>query len=350
MSSEERLIASFRAFDLNNDGVITQDEFVTVLMRPNKRSQPLTLEEAQALFREVDANGDGHVSIEEFGRKWFAEEQRVATAPRAKKTYIQGGVHREYVIEDDAVLAVQEALEAQVFPLYCDLKSAFDDIDTNRNGLLCTPEFAAALERFGFDLTDDQIALLASKYDADGNGQIDYEEFERALGRPVPRRGVVWADEVEVMGGAPAEVRRAHGVAAADGVRSAEGGRPGGGRAPPAPPAPPPAPPPSGGAPPAAAQLDSASLAQVAGIEASLRTRLEDKYRTMREAFRAVDADSSHDIDAAEFGAILKRVHVQVASHAPPLPSDLRVHVRLPPTHFELLAHSARLASPSDLT
>ena len=59
------LLAAFRELDASGDGLIARAKFVDVLSRPLPgRPTPLTLSEAEMLFRQVDAVGNGSVDYE----------------------------------------------------------------------------------------------------------------------------------------------------------------------------------------------------------------------------------------------------------------------------------------------
>ena len=76
------------------------------------------------------------------------------------------------------------------------LRKAFKDIDADNSGTIEMPEFLRALERFGLHTSTtglkggrggvDDIAVRAlfESFDADGNGYLDYAEFEEKLLQP----------------------------------------------------------------------------------------------------------------------------------------------------------------------
>ena len=103
MPSAQDLIRSFRSFDLNNDGVITRDEFVQVLMRPTPGGHPLPLELVDQMFRDADRDGDGLVPLEEFATVWAGEQVSTAREEARRK-------------EQEIEMAVRGALSVQVSP------------------------------------------------------------------------------------------------------------------------------------------------------------------------------------------------------------------------------------------
>ena len=68
-SAKAELIKAFNAFDLNKDGVVSEEELIRILMRPTEDGNQLDKETAKSMinsFESYDKNGDGVLSIEEF--------------------------------------------------------------------------------------------------------------------------------------------------------------------------------------------------------------------------------------------------------------------------------------------
>ena len=64
LTSQDKLQAAFRMFDKDGSGIITADEIREVLQFGG--TQTMTAEEVDQIIFEVDANGDGEISFEEF--------------------------------------------------------------------------------------------------------------------------------------------------------------------------------------------------------------------------------------------------------------------------------------------
>jgi len=61
--TKERLIEAFKMFDKNSNGSITPDEIKFVLEGGKSNIPPAVID---AIIRQVDENGDGAISFEEF--------------------------------------------------------------------------------------------------------------------------------------------------------------------------------------------------------------------------------------------------------------------------------------------
>ena len=72
MATPKGIRDAFRAFDKDHDGKISRAEMVEYLTRGNAN---MTEAQAGAKFDEVDANGDGEVSCEEFVKAWSSVKE-----------------------------------------------------------------------------------------------------------------------------------------------------------------------------------------------------------------------------------------------------------------------------------
>ena len=59
------------------------------------------------------------------------------------------------------------------------VRATFEELDLNGDGEVSKREFKDGLKQMSFRFNDKKIKKLTKKLDSDGNGAIDYEEFER---------------------------------------------------------------------------------------------------------------------------------------------------------------------------
>ncbi|KAF0774462.1 hypothetical protein AaE_001838, partial [Aphanomyces astaci] len=75
------------------------------------------------------------------------------------------------------------------------LKAIFEDIDDDGSGHVTRMELGDALSGMGLPLTSGQIKCLVDEYDLNGDGKIQYDEFAKALSKPVDGSGNSSSDE-----------------------------------------------------------------------------------------------------------------------------------------------------------
>ncbi len=160
--------------DRNDDDQVTLSEF---LQYDPKR--PLS---THGQFRVRDRNDDGRLSLEEFleplrGTPWFDSAQR---------NFVKCDVN------DDGFLSEREfAMTPARKP---DARALFAGLDQNQDGRLDEQEFAA------FALTEGERARRRREFrrkDADGDGGLTLEEFERPVARSQAGAGRRVGEDVE---------------------------------------------------------------------------------------------------------------------------------------------------------
>lgn len=127
----------FKKFDVNGDGKICSSELGSML---GSLGQPANEEELQNMIREVDADGDGFISLEEF------------------------------IELNTKGIDSAEALE--------NLKDAFSVFDIDGNGSISAEELQKVLQSLGDDCSVAECRKMIGGVDSDGDGQIDFEEFK----------------------------------------------------------------------------------------------------------------------------------------------------------------------------
>ena len=59
------------------------------------------------------------------------------------------------------------------------IRERFHQADTNGNGRLTPKEFKKLLHKFGIEMTEENLQILISRFDVDGDGEIDLNEFRK---------------------------------------------------------------------------------------------------------------------------------------------------------------------------
>ncbi|KAJ7942882.1 Calcium-binding protein [Quillaja saponaria] len=127
----------FKRFDVNGDGRISSSELGSIM---GSLGQPATEEELQGMIREVDADGDGYIDLNEF------------IELNTK------GVDSDEVLEN--------------------LKDAFSVFDIDGNGSITAEELNMVLKSLGDECSVAECRKMISGVDSDGDGMIDFEEFK----------------------------------------------------------------------------------------------------------------------------------------------------------------------------
>lgn len=151
--------ATFQAWDADGGGTIERDELAAVM---KKLSPQWGAREIDTLMSQIDTDGDGHISFDEFAN-WL-------TNPQAKKTLHEDGWFGE-------------------FDLKSVLKPLWDVFDRNGDGHLVMDEFADSFSivvnclKIDPSARDEPLSIgehfesIFKVADQDGSGEIDFEEF-----------------------------------------------------------------------------------------------------------------------------------------------------------------------------
>ncbi|XP_062569936.1 calmodulin-like isoform X1 [Saccostrea cucullata] len=126
----------FEKADVNGDGAVSIEELKDILTV--EYNQTLSDREVAEMFSDIDKNGDGQITKEEFLSEMMKKERRTA------------------------------------------VEEAFQKIDKNGDGKLAKDEVAAAMREIGH-FTDEEIDKLIKKADKNNDGVIDRAEFEKEV-------------------------------------------------------------------------------------------------------------------------------------------------------------------------
>lgn len=142
MDDEVRKI--FNKFDKNGDGKISSAELKEMLLTLGSKT---TSEEVSRMMAEIDKNGDGYIDLKEFAEFHFSDDGKDG-----------GDVTKE-------------------------LRDAFDLYDLDKNGVISASELHSVLKKLGEKCSLSDCRRMISSVDADGDGNVNFEEFKKMMTR-----------------------------------------------------------------------------------------------------------------------------------------------------------------------
>ncbi|KAI3682352.1 hypothetical protein L1987_82280 [Smallanthus sonchifolius] len=136
------LVQAFRIMDADGDGRITRSELEALLSRIGG-SEPISPEELSLMLNEIDSDGDGSISLQEFG-----------------------------------------VISSAFGPPSCDdeLRGAFEFFDTDHDGMITADELFAVFKSIGDGrCTLEDCRRMISSVDKNGDGFVCFEDFTRMM-------------------------------------------------------------------------------------------------------------------------------------------------------------------------
>nr|XP_043635989.1 squidulin [Erigeron canadensis] len=136
------MMQAFRFIDKDDDGKITKAELEAILNRIGG-SEPQIHDELTIMLSEIDRDGDGIITLEEFG-----------------------------------------AISAAFGPPSCDteLKDVFEFFDTDKDGRITADELFEVFKSLGDgDCTLEECRSMISNVDKNGDGFVCFEDFTRMM-------------------------------------------------------------------------------------------------------------------------------------------------------------------------
>lgn len=144
----QELTYAFHKFDVNKTGKVTASELGKVL---RCLGLDTTEEELEQMVREFDMDGDGCINLDEFIRLNEMTSEMESSTPG-----------RENVLE-----------------------AVFRMFDRDANGYICPAELQTIFNSLGDKaVTQEECRRMIQGADMDGDGQVDFREFEALMFAP----------------------------------------------------------------------------------------------------------------------------------------------------------------------
>merc|ERR1719466_420321 len=195
--TSEEIDSVFALADVNSDGEICYDEFVSMMFpaaatalskfRRNHKS----LKNAKDAFDRFDVDGDGEICYEELvtgmGGEYTANE---INAIFAMGDGDQDGKVSFLEFSKIMLPACQDALNKfwKCFKTVSSVKEAFKKFDADGDGQISRQEVMNGASSCGLKLSSDEVDTLFILGDKDDNGQIDFSEFAEIMIPSAPER------------------------------------------------------------------------------------------------------------------------------------------------------------------
>ena len=142
--SEADVQSAFKSWDTNGDGQISFQELKAAVQKSGQR---LSDEDINSIFVIGDIDQNGEIDIEEFMRMMLPSTSDVVSKFRSVRKSVK------------------------------DVQMAFKEFDRNGDGSIDRSELTSALMSSGGNFTKQEVDVIFTAADIDGNGEIDYEEF-----------------------------------------------------------------------------------------------------------------------------------------------------------------------------
>ncbi|KUF81291.1 Calcium-dependent protein kinase [Phytophthora nicotianae] len=185
----------FRDWDIDKNGGVTLAEIESNLRRQGLRiSKP----ELMKLFDTYDLDRDGRLLYDEFKRlvygpvheprySYLAEQRRQNAHKQPMHERDSLEFFRKSTVPEQSNHSIDNprfraTLKLKLKEFAARLNDAYAEFDDDHNGYLSYSELCVGLKELGLNLTEREFLHLATRVDADGNGEICFKEFCHVFG------------------------------------------------------------------------------------------------------------------------------------------------------------------------
>ncbi|KER19494.1 hypothetical protein T265_11754 [Opisthorchis viverrini] len=134
-------------------------------------------ERISALFKDLDIDKDGRVSVAELARVIQGKSEQASHKIETAKSIIKKGTGED---SDRTNLTFNEFI-AYIRDTETQLKLAFKQLDKNQDNLVDATEVQAAMKELGVNLSTADAEKLLRRMDKDGSLSIDFDEWRDFL-------------------------------------------------------------------------------------------------------------------------------------------------------------------------
>jgi len=171
---KQSLLSYFRVHDTDKSGYLSRKEFKECMKNADLG---LTRQEINALMSEIDVDGDGNISIDEFD-----------------------GIFFEMLVEIISAATIEEQRNSDELTMY--LLEIFRGADLEGQGLLHKQDVVDLLRRGDFGLTKIQVLSVLAEAVMDEHGFIQYESLAPAAANMIKS---LWEQNMDLERAAKAE-------------------------------------------------------------------------------------------------------------------------------------------------
>ncbi|KAF1314495.1 Calmodulin, partial [Globisporangium splendens] len=163
LQKHRSLEEAFRGHNTDGSGELDYDEFRILMKHYGMKNDG----EINALIDQMDCDGDGTISLQEFTQVFGRVKMKGGATSKQK----QDAKMQIASLREQELTWIQQALGEND-----SVEDAFCEFDPNRRGELNYQQFRDLMARYGIS-GNDNISLLLKRLDLDNSGTVDLQEF-----------------------------------------------------------------------------------------------------------------------------------------------------------------------------